>query len=365
MQANDLTALDQGPDLPKISGTDEINHVTIQTIIDQSIEYLTQHPSSRGGGNHGHLQILTGTDNAFWNELTNNAPIFQVPIHPGTHPNIPQGATQHVIAQANREHQVAQCDHSHYNSLERNCKRKMLSSVHPSHYYALSHSKTKFANVKFAQIVAHLRSNHGTPTRDDLDNNKEQYDLPHDLNETVKMTFMKKKQHQQFAAGTRAAISDDNLIQNTITAFKKTGCKHFLKAIRDFDNRPILDQTWGNLQKDMEEAEKLRKNDPETSEEAGYANKAAEEANRAMEEATDTKENVPPKGENKYVLIAANGKKFSYCFTHGLVRGTRHNSQTCNEPCSTHKRWATVWNMGGGLPVVKVPETYKCLVTDE
>ena len=127
----------------------------------------------------------------------------------------------------------------------------LLQCPHFGFYHDLKHPVRGFAGVEIHHIYAHLLEHYGTPTREQLEANKEEYQTPHNLNDTVKTTMMKKKECQSFAAGTRAEITDNNLIQDTLSAFSCSGNKHFVKKVADFDNRPTAEQTWANLKIDM------------------------------------------------------------------------------------------------------------------
>ena len=337
-------------DIPHIGPNDTMNHIVLKKIEQCLLEHLRALPSNRGGGQDGHVKVMADGDDAYYNRLTNTAPPFVVPVHPGNQPNIPANATQHVIAEAHRVHNQQLHDHLTHENIHRSCKNGVLNNVDESHYYDLWDDDTGFSKVRFHELWAHFRSEHSTPTREALEANKMEHNKPHDLMETVKTTLMKKKKCQNFAKGTRAAITDDNLIQDTLTAFARTEDKHFNKKVGEFENRDVAEQTWKNLKKDMEAAEKQRLADPETSKEKGCAN-------AAKEETAPEKEPQPDPG-----VVKIGKRKCGYCFTHGLSRNSKHTSLTCKFPCEEHKKEATLDNMMGGTRMICVPAGYKCLV---
>ena len=110
-------------------------------------------------------------------------------------------------------------EHGYYKKLQYECKTALMKSIHESFYHDLKHPVRGFAGVEIHHIYAHLLEHYGTPTREQLEANKEEYQTPHNLNDTVKTTMMKKKECQSFAAVTRAEITDNNLIQGTLSAF--------------------------------------------------------------------------------------------------------------------------------------------------
>ena len=349
-----------GPVLPDVGPRDELNYATYKTIRNKIVAYLKAQHSSRGGGQHGHIKIICGTDDALYNRLTNNAPDFAPPTDPGTGPNVPAGATQHQLVELYSTWQVLQTDYLRYIAIEEAVKRSILTHIHDCHYHELCHHEHEYANVSAAQFHAHFALGHDAPDDEALTENRKKLYEPHDLADPVRLTLMNKKKCQAFAVGTLDAISDGNLIQAVLSAFKDTGDKHFVKAVRDYGERNQAAKTWDNLKSDLVNAEKLRKNDPETSKEAGYANAATttmgETTNETAAAATaDTNKTKP--GTVKI------GKRFyGYCFTHGLTSNPNHTSATCKYPCDTHKKEATLDNMMGGLPKINVPRGYKCLV---
>ena len=114
MQIGQAFANISGPKIPTISATDVIDHETIRKLEAIYIEFLKGHSTNRGGGAHGHIKILTGTDDDWYNTLTNNATAFHIPDHPGSSPTIPNGASQHQINEATRQHQMSLFEHYLY-----------------------------------------------------------------------------------------------------------------------------------------------------------------------------------------------------------------------------------------------------------
>ena len=356
MQLTQAATTIAGPTFRKVTAENDFNHIVFKELEVTCLECLTGFATTRGGGQHGHVQIMTGTNAAYYNELTSNADAFVVPVHPGAAPTIADGATQHQIAEAVRQYNYSLSEHHAYNAIAQAIKLALLQNIHESHYYNLKHQRTGYANVSFAAIFGHLKTQYATPKREALDQNKVEYSAPHNLNDTVKLTFMKKKECQAFAHGTRAEISDNNLLQDTLGAFERTGCRHFQKKVADFEARAVGDQTWANLFKDMETAETNRKKDPETSKDKGYhANSATEPKEEPKEEKSQTDPGV----------VKIGNRKFGYCFTHGLTRNSKHTSLTCRTPCECHKKEATLDNMMGGSAMIQVPRGYQCLVPQE
>ena len=205
-------------------------------------KWLRSFHSSRGGGANGHVVIMTGTNAAWYNSLTNNAPPFDVPVHPGP-PAVPAGATQHQILEYNRQYAHITGECNLIAALERTAMTCITDNWDESHYFELSDPNTGYTNVTVAQIINHIRNAHGTPDRHALQQNMTNYRKPHNMEDTVSTTLMSKKKCQAYAAGTLSAISDGNLLHDTLASFEATGNKRFVKAVQLFEKLDPAQQT--------------------------------------------------------------------------------------------------------------------------
>ena len=150
MQLTQAATTIAGPTFTKVSAEDDFNHMVFKNLEITALEYLTGFATTRGGGQHGHTQIMTGTNANYYNELTGNAVAFNVPAHPGDAPNIPAGATQHQISEIIRQYNYNLSEHHSYNAISQAIKTALLRDVHESHYFSLQHPRTGFSNVSFA-----------------------------------------------------------------------------------------------------------------------------------------------------------------------------------------------------------------------
>ena len=125
------------PRLPKLSSTTEITHVLVHQIVLTMTKWLRSFHSSRGGGANGHVVIMTGTNAAWYNSLTNNAPAFNVPVHPGP-PAVPAAATQHQILEYNRQYAHITGECNLIAALERAAMTCITDNWDESHYFELS-----------------------------------------------------------------------------------------------------------------------------------------------------------------------------------------------------------------------------------
>lgn len=297
-------------------------------------------PSHRGGGNNGHKQILAGNDIAYYDRITNNAPVFHVPNHPGDNPNIPPNATQHQIIEANRVWHQQINEYTTYQKTESDLKQLIMDTFPEEWYFDLHHDTLGYSNISCAEIWSCIRTALNTVTREDLEANATLLRSPHNLNTTVKATCMHKKRCQTFALDTADPIPDARLITETLGAFRETKDKHFLDAIKTFEKRQEADQTWDNLKTDLLEGEKLRNKDLNINPTSSHAGFLA--TNKTPEESTPPPATPPP------LIVLFGNTQFGYCHTHGLCRNPKHNSKTCRSPAAGHQKEATLKNMMGG-----------------
>ena len=115
--------------------------------------------------------------------------------------------------------------------------------------------------------------------------------------------------------------------------------------LRDFNKRPVAEQTRANFHADMISANNRRCAKMLSTGEAGY------DANKAEQE--KTKENSPPDTDaNRDQPTQQTQAACWYCWTHGVTFSPAHTSKTCKKPEKGHKRRATLRNMLGGNPLV-------------
>lgn len=321
-----------GPQLTKLTG--KPNHITYQTHLRELTESLGAHTTHLGGGQHGYIGALVAgqNNNALYNELTNTAPAFVVPVHPGANPDVLlPTATQHQISEANRIYERELTSFTNYHGHVTAAKTKFIEAVGASHFHSLKHHTTGFHNVTLAAAFTLYRNKFATPDPDDIDTNDSHFKTAYDPNTTVEETFASKKECQAFAHGTPSAITDATLLYQTKRSFTKSNIKEFNDSIDKFEARPAAEQTWTNLENDLVKAEKKYRQSIKETPSVGQAGYNTANA------ATESESNK----ENTNIF-----KQLPYCWTHGF--NFSHNSRTCRFKCDGHKDEATIQNMMGG-----------------
>jgi hypothetical protein len=89
---------------------------TLKDLKDTLIENAASIDSARGGGNHGLLGLVV-TPAEYIADVDPAHP-FVRPVNPGLGPNIPAAATQHQIAQLNRQYTNAKDEYQLVNTVE-------------------------------------------------------------------------------------------------------------------------------------------------------------------------------------------------------------------------------------------------------
>lgn len=330
------------PTLTKLNANPSFG--SYQTHLRELVQSLGNHPTHLGGGAHGFIGALTVGNNALYNELTSNALAFVVPVHPGANPNVPAGATQHMIQEQNRIHARDLATYTAYHGNVNATKTALLEAVGEKFFHSLRHRTTGFLNVTLTQLFDLYRNKCEEPDQLELDDNDDLFKKPYDPSQTVSQTFATKKNCQDFATGTAMAITNAALLHRIKRAFTQSQIKEFKDGVSKFEARVAADQTLANLEIDLCKAEKQYKinlKETPTIAEAGYNSANAAKAVSGHNSANATKE-VP----NAVLQEIVN--KLGYCYTHGLVKDKRHNSKTCRSKCPEHKDEATFTNMMGG-----------------
>ena len=289
------------------------------------------------GTPHGYMGLVVdGNDYA---RVTNNAPPYQIPVHPG--PVVPQGANQ-LAAYQNEENHKRQLktyeDHQHAHSA---VKAALLQCIPEEFVAPLMDPEVHFSNVTVLQIFHHLMTTYGTVTREDLDHNEEELKAPWSPTTPIESLWLQATRAQRFPPATDA-LSNSYVLRALINNVRNTNT--FESTLKRFDELPAANQTLVRFKEEMNRSYKLwvQTNNRSTASAAGYSS-----ANIAQ--------TPPPSGNtglSKYAFCVGT-KVFAYCWTHGLspVRDNRpeHNSHTCTNRRDGHQEDATFDNLMRGL----------------
>jgi hypothetical protein len=123
-----------------------------------------------------------------------------------------------------------------------------------------------------------------------------------------------------------------------VAVFQVSGV--FADEVKLWNNKPLADKTYANLQTHFKQANKNRLLSDKTLKETLAAHKALAKANGTVPEGVP--EDAKP--------------DFGYCHTHGYCKNLKHTSMTCKFPGPSHKKEATSANKLGGCTTTFAPK---------
>lgn len=304
-----------------LSQTKAPTHLTLATLHRELNTYAMGVTSNRGGGNHGHLALVTTA--AAYLALTNQP--FDIPVHPGPHPQ--PGATQPIITENNRLHTAAIAEHKTYKDTENALKQMILKAVPLTYIDELQDQLFGFAQITPVTILQHLDTNYGTVTLEDLAHNLETMHAKWSADKPIEVLWAQITQARSYAAA-HDDITDKAAIMSAINNIETTGL--FADDLKMWRNMEIATQTWPKLKQHFNQANRNRLMNATISN-AGYTAKGTPTA--------PTEDNPRAQGNDEF-------RNWKYCWTHGLNRS--HNSMQCRVPADGHNKEATINNMAQG-----------------
>jgi hypothetical protein len=335
------------PILDKVHG--DPNRGSLQTLKKQLFANARAVSTNLGGGTYGHLALLM-TDAEY---LTlPNAAAFPPPVHPGPQPAHADGATQHVINQANRLYDTSIATFRLHASVSEHLKKQILTAVDNKYLHALEDETMGFATVTPAAMLAHLFTTYGTIKPTDLDDNIKLLLAPWVPEHSLEDLWKRTRDCQAFATAGGEAISNDTAMRHLLTVFKNTGV--FATAIDKWKDKPLNARTMITFQAHFKE-ENDRRIENTTSAQAGFhgANAAFSAipvpvplvANAAQAPIAPTT-TTPPSS------LPVGATVVYYCWSHGIGFSPGHTSITCRAPKPGHCPTATIRNLQGGTATI-------------
>jgi hypothetical protein len=143
-------------------------HESLATLEKEINSNAMSIPSARGSGSHLALTITPAK------YLTLTGVAFEAPTSPGAAANHPAAATTTQITEANRRFDAAKIEFQTYNVIEGLLKRQVLSAIDSMYLDELNDETVGFTTSTCHALLAHLRSNYGTITPDQLETNLRQ-----------------------------------------------------------------------------------------------------------------------------------------------------------------------------------------------
>jgi len=300
-------------------------------------------PSTRGGGAHGHLGLVLSA--ADYLAIAGQA--FDLPAHPGAAPAHPVGATAAQISENVRIYNATLDELKVATAVRNELKQQIVTAVDRLFLTELEDETYGFANVTIPQLITHLETTYGLLTRTELEANRASISTAWNVDDPIEQLWLNLREIQRLATAGGEALTDNTVMELTYLMFEKTGV--FTTACDNWRIKPAAEKTMANFKTHFNEEnlERIRKL---TASQAGYHG-----TNAAV-----TPEPIMPREPQAEALaatttttprphvVANDGVKMYYCWTHGLGTNSNHTSATCQRKADGHQDDATVTNMQGG-----------------
>lgn len=281
--------------------------------------------SNLGGGENGHLGLVMPAAEY----LVRAKCSYDAPDHPGTAPTHATGATGPQIKETNRKYLADLEAYALHRAVEAELKKQLLLAVEDFCVKALSDVSFGYANVTVLELMAHLHSEYGAITQDDIEANRATLSTAWNTDDPIEHLWIRISEARNYAAAAGEAISEATAVRLTLAVLETTGA--FVSAIEMWRYRPETDYKVKLFTEHFNRANKERlrlitatHGTPRTTGSTGF-----HEANQATAQQAPT-------------------SVYYYCWTHGTTKNPRHTSKTCNDRREGHKEDATAENKQGG-----------------
>jgi hypothetical protein len=318
---------------------------TPQALIQLEEELFTNAisiPSTRGGGQHGHLALVMAADEY----TTIAAAPFAAPVHPGQPPVHAANSSNAQIHAADTAYERELAEFATYHTTKNALLALILAAVEPNYYNILKVPRLGYATVTPLAVLQHLKTTYGTITAQDLRDNRTLLSAPWDPADDITALWTRAAKCQGFARDTNEPLHDDTLMVLLLDALQASGV--MTQYINEWNRRDTAEQTFANFKTHFNRANKVRLMET-TVQQAGYHHANTATVPNHPESilpppltvaATTTTTTMPTVSAEKITL--------HYCWTHGLGRNANHTSQTCKNPAPGHQPDATFLNTKGG-----------------
>jgi len=299
-------------------------------------------PSTRGGGNHGHLGFVIPAVEY----LALAGTPFTLPAHPGDTPNITDPrATQYIIAEEVRVFKATIAELTLAVTICEELKKQILTAVNRLYLAALNDDTFGFAQVSVYDMLTHLSTTYGTITRAELEANRASIATLWTPGEPIEQLWECLHEVRHIATVGGDSISDQAILDLTFLLFESMGI--FTMACDMWCTHPTANKTFPEfcVYFTAKNKDRLRKL---TTSQVGFhgANTATTVSTTSPSAAAKPAPIMP--SLRTASATTNNGSLMYYCWMHGLGFNKTHTSATCSNPAAGHCLNATVKNMQGG-----------------
>jgi hypothetical protein len=221
--------------------------------------------SDLGGGLHGHAGLIKS--DADYALIAPGTP-FVFPANPGIYPAGAMTATQRPQREA--EHKALIAQFQTCIGASKGLKDLILKSVEEDYLLELRAVGIAYLNVTPLQMLTHLRNRWGTMDYVDITTLLAECDTPWDAAEVPEKFFNRLDEARRQLARANIQVDERAIVAKALKSFKDAG--EYDAAIREWESRPIANQTYANLRIVMNtEFTKLNRQDSTTARATGHA----------------------------------------------------------------------------------------------
>jgi hypothetical protein len=169
----------------KIDGTPM--YESLKALKDILIENAASIESMRGGGNHGLLGLVV-TPARYAADVAPAYPFIH-PVNPGLGPVFPANATQHQIAQLNRQYSNAKDKYNLVNTVKKAVCKQITDSIEDLYHSSMHNRLTGYANVPVATMLMNLFTNYAQIDNLAMDNVEDNIQKQWDPNTPIESMY--------------------------------------------------------------------------------------------------------------------------------------------------------------------------------
>ena len=206
------------------------------------------------GGQHGYLALLLS---ATAYALVSPAVIAR-PVHPGVL-IIPLHTTQHMARTMTETHKEELRVFRECQGVKAALQQQLVEAIDPIYLEAIRDANTNAIGLPIYDIIRYLYDTYGDISPEMLEEERQKANqLTYDPALPVDVIFTKIVQFTNLAEAARSPLSQKQSIDFAYNAFRRSGA--FTKFLLEWDEKPLLNQTWIQFKVDFRSAvKKLKK----------------------------------------------------------------------------------------------------------
>ena len=234
----DIIAMLSKMSVTKIDG--QPNDRSLVQLEKELVKIAMSISTALGGGRHGHAGLII--PDAEYVRRTNGEQ-FIVPAHPGVYPTT--NITSKTKSRREAEHKELIKQYEVCAGVEQALREKILEAVDEAYVLEWEDEIMGFMDVSPRKLLDHLRSRGGQVDHNDTVTLINERDQPWDITIVPAVHFLKVEKAMK--ALDRANITSCRNQRRDFLLEQFAKCDEFKPAVREWKQRPDVDQTWDNL----------------------------------------------------------------------------------------------------------------------